>query len=206
MGRWAKQHGQYTWFLPQTSQDANQKSQLPLSLWIIRYLSSICLEARVHRTQGICISVWCIYMLKKRIQFLVIRLLNYKNEVQLFTSDNSNGAVCQRLRVKFYSSCVTIYIKRTIYLRWQQITIFEPPPHTHYTLSVAIEVVQFFVPLCSLRQLCAPFASQCGLAERLYHYIESVKIILVSFTYCAPPLAFFTTVPANLANFLIPSP
>ena len=39
-----------------------------------------------------------------KIKFLVIRLLNYKNEVQFFTSDNSNGTVCQRLRVKLHSS------------------------------------------------------------------------------------------------------
>ena len=37
-------------------------------------------------------------------QFLVIRLLNYKNEVQFFTSDNSNGTICQCLRVKLHSS------------------------------------------------------------------------------------------------------
>ena len=50
---------------------------------------------------------------EKKIQFLVIRLLNYKNEVQFFTSDNSNGTVCQRLRVNYFQ----MYIKRTIYLR-----------------------------------------------------------------------------------------
>ena len=131
---------------PRTFQDlflqfysANQKSQLPLSLWI------------KHTCPLYTLSPVDSHFAEKKIQFLVIRLLNYKNEVQFFTSDNSNGTVCQRLRVKLhYHNYFQMYIKRTIYLRWQQIfTIFDP---------------------------------------------------------CPPPSAFFTTMSANLANFLTPSP
>ena len=56
--------------------------------------------------------------------------------------------------------------------------------HTHYTLSVAIEVVQLFVPPRGSCQLCAPLAAWCGLADRVYHYIWDTKNILALYIYC----------------------
>ena len=53
----------------------------------------------------------------------------------------------------------------------------KPLNHTHYTLSVAIEVVQLFVPPRGSRQLCARLATRCGLAQRMYHYVWVAKNI-----------------------------
>ena len=50
--------------------------------------------------------------------------------------------------------------------------------HTHYALSVAIEVVQLFAPPPGSHQLCAPHAAQWGLAELVYHYVCDAKNLL----------------------------
>ena len=84
----------------QTLFDKDFKKKIPnwtllfSSLWYRRF-------TQTHRS-----VLWTISLLKKEIQFLVIRLLNYKNEVLFFTCDNSNGTICQRIRVKLHSSYI----------------------------------------------------------------------------------------------------
>ena len=83
-------------------------------------------------------------------------------------------------------SDVKMLDNKTTTTRWQDKNIrLMRLPHTHYTLSVAIEVVQLFVPPRGSRQLCAPLAARCGLAERLYHYVRVAKNILLYSLYWA---------------------
>ena len=58
--------------------------------------------------------------------------------------------------------------------------------HTHYTLSVAIEMVHLFAPSRGSRQLWVPLAAQCGLAEGVYHTNRVVKRILGSLYHTWP--------------------
>ena len=51
--------------------------------------------------------------------------------------------------------------------------------HTHYTLSVAIELGHLLVPPRGLRQLCGPLAAQCRLAERVFQSNSDIKHILL---------------------------
>ena len=55
--------------------------------------------------------------------------------------------------------------------------------HTHYTFSVAIEMVHLFVPPRGSRQLCAPLAARCGLADLVYHTVRVSKNILLYSLY-----------------------